>query len=110
MPKSVSAEKAARSSERKRLRNRSIKSATKTYIAKTERLISEGELEPARAAILETISALDKAAKRKVIHPNTASRQKSRLTKKLNKAKLSTTGKAEKTETSKKTRKKQSKQ
>ncbi len=32
----------------------------------------------------EAISSLDKAAKRKVIHANTAARKKSRLMKKLN--------------------------
>ena len=109
MPKSKSAEKAARSSEKKRLRNRSMKSATKTHVTKAEKLISNNELGPAQAAVLETISVLDKAAKKKVIHPNTASRRKSRLMKKFNKAKISAAGKTEATATVKKTRKKQSK-
>ncbi len=110
MPKSKSAQKAARVGERKRLRNRSIKSATKTSVTKSEKLISGTETEPAKAAVLEAISILDKAAKKKVIHLNTASRRKSRLMKKFNKAKLSATTKTEATGTKKKTRKKQSKQ
>jgi small subunit ribosomal protein S20 len=114
LPISTSAQKAARTGERKRLRNRSIKSATKTYVTKAEKLIHDDELEPAQAAVLEAISVLDKAAKNKVIHPNTASRLKSRLTKKLNKAKLTTAAsKTEATATEKaekKTRKRKSKQ
>jgi len=34
--------------------------------------------------VTEAISSLDRAAKRKVIHANTAARKKSRLMKKLN--------------------------
>ena len=105
MPKSASAQKAARASGRKRLRNRSIKSASKTYIAKAESLIQGNEFDSAQAAVTEAISVLDKAAKKKVIHPHTASRRKSRLMKKLNKAKTATKTTATKTET--KTKKKQ---
>lgn len=93
MPKSTSALKAARSSEKKQLRNRSMKSATKSYIAKAERLIQGSEQDAAKVAVVKAISALDKAAKKKIIHPNTASRRKSRLMKKLNKTKMATTTK-----------------
>ena len=86
MPRSKSVEKAARSGERKRIRNRSIKSATKTYISKAEKLIQSNDLEQAKTAVTRTITALDKAAQKRVIHPNTVSRRKSRLMKKLNKA------------------------
>lgn len=105
MPKSASAQKAARASGRKRVRNRSIKSASKTYVAKAENLIQGKELDSARAAVAEAISVLDKAAKKRVIHPNTASRRKSRLMKKLNKAKATTA----KTATAKPATKKQKK-
>lgn len=90
MPKSTSALKAVRSSEKKQLRNRSMKSATKSYIAKAERLIQGSEQDAAKVAVVKAISALDKAAKKKIIHPNTASRRKSRLMKKLNKTKMAT--------------------
>ncbi len=86
MPRSKSAEKAARSGEKKRIRNRSIKSATKTYTSRAEKLIQSNDLEQAQAAVTKTIIALDKAAQKRVIHPNTVSRRKSRLMKKLNKA------------------------
>jgi len=91
LPRSKSAEKAARASERKQLRNKSVRSATKTQMTRAEKLISSNELEPAREAVTNAISALDKAAKKGVIHPNTAARRKSRLMKKLNQVKPSST-------------------
>ena len=81
-----SAQKQARVAERKRLRNKSIRSLCKTSITKAERLIFSRELEQARPAVLEAISSLDKAAEKGVIHPNNATRRKSRLMKKLNEA------------------------
>jgi small subunit ribosomal protein S20 len=91
LPKSISAEKAARTSERKRLRNKSLKSATKTRLTRAEKLIAANQLEPAQKAVADSISGLDRDAKKGVIHPNTAARRKSRLMKKFNKAKLSGT-------------------
>lgn len=91
MPRSKSAQKSVRSGKRKQARNRSMKSATKTNITKAEKLIRENDLESAQIAVQTTISVLDKAAKKGVIHPNTVSRRKSRLMKKLNIAKRSQT-------------------
>lgn len=99
MPKSKSAQKAARAAERKRLRNRSIRSVTKTYVTQAEKLVLSNELESAQPAVVAAISALDKAAKKRVIHPNTAARRKSRLMKKLNQATLSSAGQPETTDT-----------
>jgi small subunit ribosomal protein S20 len=89
LPQSKSVEKRARVSERKRLRNKSIRSLTKTNITKAEGLIFSGELEAAQAAVITAISSLDKAAEKGVIHPNSAARSKSRLMKKLNEAQAS---------------------
>jgi small subunit ribosomal protein S20 len=97
LPKSKSAEKAARAARRKQLRNKSVKSATKTHVSRAEKLISSKEREPAQDAVATAISALDKAAKKGVIHPNTAARRKSRLMKKFNQAKLSSTAAKKKT-------------
>jgi small subunit ribosomal protein S20 len=86
VPRTRTARKADRTSKRKHARNRSIKSAVKTYITRIEKLIYDNELEKAQAVAVTTMSTLDKAAQKKILHPNTASRQKSRLTTKLNKA------------------------
>lgn len=80
------AQKQTRVAERRRLRNKSIRSRCKTNITKAERFIFSGELESAREAVLAAISSLDKAAVKGVIHPNNVARRKSRLMKKLNKA------------------------
>jgi len=72
--------------ERRRLRNKSIRSRAKTFITKAEKLIFSGELEAAQSAVIAAISSLDKAAEKGVIHPNNAARRKSRLVKKLNEA------------------------
>lgn len=86
MPRSKSAQKSARVAERKRLRNKSIRSAAKTSVTQAEKLILASELEPAQRAVVAATSALDKAAKKGIIHPNTAARRKSRLSKKLSRA------------------------
>jgi len=61
-----------------------VRSSLKTQIKVAENLIDK-EDEKARQAVNEAISALDRAAQKKVIHRNTAGRQKSRLVNKLQK-------------------------
>jgi small subunit ribosomal protein S20 len=82
---SKSAQKAARASGRRQERSKSIRSQVKTDIARAEKLIAEGNMEAAKGAVITAVSALDKAAGKKVLHSNNASRRKSRLLKKVNK-------------------------
>ncbi len=86
MPNTRSARKQVRVTQRRRLKNKSIRSLCKTNITKAERLIFSGELELAQEAAVAAISSLDRAAEKGVIHPNNAARRKSRLMKKLNEA------------------------
>jgi len=86
LPVTKLAKKQVRVVERRRLRNKSIRSQVKTKITKAERLIFSSELESAQSAVVVAISSLDKAAEKGVIHPNNAARRKSRLMKKLNEA------------------------
>jgi len=72
--------------ERRRLRNKAVRTFVKTRSAKAEELISAKETDEAAKAVVVAVSALDKAAKKGVIHPNTAARRKSRLMKKLGQA------------------------
>lgn len=69
---------------RKAERNKTVRSETKTAISKAEKLVSAKGGDEAKSAVTAAISSLDKAAKKKIIHPNTAARKKSRLMKKLN--------------------------
>ena len=83
MPSNKWLKKAARSAERKRLRDRSIRTSVKTHIAKAQKLISAGE-NSAHQETIAAISSIDKAVSKGVFHRNKGARLKSRLTKKLN--------------------------
>ena len=93
MPSRKLAQKQVRVSERKRLRNKPVRSLAKTSITRAEKLIFSGELESAQNAVVAAISSLDKAAEQGIIHPNNAARRKSRLMKKLNEALSLSSGK-----------------
>ena len=82
-------EKTARSAERKRIRNRSIRSATRTEIAKAVTELHRGEPQNAEPAVNQAVRALDKAVTKGIIHKNNAARKKSRLIAKLNAIKAS---------------------
>jgi small subunit ribosomal protein S20 len=75
----ASALKRIRSNNRKRLRNKIVRTRTRTAI----RAAREATPEEARTATLAAISALDRAAQKGVIHRNNAARRKSRLMKRL---------------------------
>jgi len=79
-----SAQKAARVAQRKAERNKPVRSSVKTYVTKARRLILENDLDAAQGAVKQATTALDKAAKKGVIHPNNAARRKSRLMKSIN--------------------------
>jgi small subunit ribosomal protein S20 len=81
-----SAAKAHRQSVKRRIRNRAIKSATKTAVKNAGAAIAGGDVESARLAVRGAITALDRAAAKGVIHPNNAARRKSRLLLKYNAA------------------------
>lgn len=80
-----SALKRIRSSERKRLRNKPIRTALKTYVKSAQVDMASGDADLSAAAVVHAISALDKAASKGIIHKNQAARRKSRLMSKLNK-------------------------
>ena len=72
-----------RSDEKKRIRNARVKSALKTLARKYELLVEKGDKEGAAKLFPSVASAMDKAAKKKIIPENRASRQKSRLARKI---------------------------
>lgn len=86
MANSRSARKRIRVNERRRLRNQSYKSATRTLVRKAERAIVAGVSEDTAVTVGEALSKLDKAAAKGVIHRNAAARKKSRLMARFNKA------------------------
>lgn len=85
MANTKSAMKATRVHAKKTARNKPVRSYAKTAVTRARTLIEENNADAA-ASVREASSALDKAAKKGVIHPNNAARRKSRLAKELNKA------------------------
>ncbi|MDA8187599.1 MAG: 30S ribosomal protein S20 [Dehalococcoidales bacterium] len=77
-----------RVAERRRARNKPVRSAVKTYISKAEQLIARSNVEGAASAVVQAIRELDMAATKGVIHKNNAARRKSRLMRKLNLLKM----------------------
>ena len=82
MAQHKSAIKRIRSSARRRKRNTEQKSAIKTLI-KNVRV--EKDKTKAETALKTAVSLLDKLAGKRVIHPNKAANQKSKLTRLVNK-------------------------
>lgn len=79
-----SAIKRAKQSENRRLRNKTVKTITRTSIKKVRLAAEEKAHETAAEQLNLTQSIIDKAAKKGVIHRNTASRKISRLAKLVN--------------------------
>jgi small subunit ribosomal protein S20 len=80
MANHVSALKRVRQTERKTEVNRLRKSRVRTQIRKMRRLLAAKDANGAQAALPETYSLIDRAAKWGIIKKNTAARYKSRLT------------------------------
>ena len=78
------AEKSARQSVRRNLRNRSVRRTTRTAMGTALTAIEGGDA-GAESTVRQAISLLDVAVRKGVMHKNTASRTKSRLTARLNK-------------------------
>jgi len=80
----ASAQKQMRQGLKHRARNRKNLSLLKTQVKKLRAAVAEGDSEAARKLLPETISTIDKAAKKGVIHDNAASRYKGRLSRRVN--------------------------
>jgi small subunit ribosomal protein S20 len=80
----VSAQKRARQSEKKRLRNAALKSLLKTSARKVLLAVEEKNIEEARRALARAVPVIQKIASKKVIHKKTAARKISLLARKLN--------------------------
>lgn len=84
MANSKQALKRVRVAERRRIRNRTYRSAARTMVRRAESVIATGDAEAASVAVGTAISTLDRSAGKGVIHRNNAARRKSRLMSKYN--------------------------
>ena len=86
MPNHKSAEKRVRQNEKRRDINKSHRTRLRTSLKKLRTALTGGDAETINTALPGTISTIDKAIQKGVIHRNAAARYKSRLTKRVNQA------------------------
>jgi small subunit ribosomal protein S20 len=76
MANSLSSKKRARQNTRRRLANRVKASAMKTAIRRVDAVLPAGDAASIAAAVTLAYKRIDKAARKRIIHPNTAARRK----------------------------------
>ena len=84
MPNIKSAKKRVLVTEKKYSQNKMIKSAVKTAIKKYNAALAAGDVAEAEKLLPETVSIIDSAASKGIIHKNNAANKKSALAKNLN--------------------------
>lgn len=83
MPNIKSAKKRVLVTEKKTRQNKAVKSALKTTIKKFLTAVNAGDKEAATALYPETVSAIDSAVSKGILHKNNANNKKAKLAKKL---------------------------
>lgn len=86
MPHTKTAKKRLRQNEKRRLRNKAVKKGIRVQVKKFTQAPKDATPEQLQTELRAAFKKLDKAAAKRVIHPNAAARRKSRLAKRLNKA------------------------
>jgi len=79
LARNLSAEKDQRQSEKRRLRNKMIKSRAKTLVRDFVQLVGDKKKDEAQKKLTELSSFLDKAVSKGIYHRNAAARKKSRM-------------------------------
>jgi small subunit ribosomal protein S20 len=88
---SISAKKRVRQNLKARARNRSRKELLKNNVKEFNAAVTTGDWKKAEEALNKTVQRMDRISTKGTIHRNTASRKRSRLTKRLNAARKATT-------------------
>ncbi|MHC5053326.1 MAG: 30S ribosomal protein S20 [Planctomycetota bacterium] len=86
MAHTKSSKKRVRQNEKRRLQNRDLKGRMRTAVKAVEKSVGSAGAEELGAAFRKASSELDKAGRKRLVHPNAAARKKSRLAKQLAKA------------------------
>jgi small subunit ribosomal protein S20 len=84
MANHFSALKRARQTEKRSVRNRANTSRLRSALRQLRESLAAGDKTSAEQVFRQTVSALDRAIQKGVIHENTASRYKSRLSARVN--------------------------
>lgn len=83
MANTLSSKKRIRQNEKHRLRNKTVRTRTRSFIKRAQLAIEEGNPENATQAVKKAISEIDRAKSKGILHRNNAARRKSRLMKRL---------------------------
>src|SRR5207302_9587593 len=84
MPHTRSAKKSLRKDQKRRLHNRLVKKDIRVQIKKVLAVAESGSVEDLKKEYKTVAKKLDKAAARRVVHPNMAARKKSQLARLIN--------------------------
>jgi small subunit ribosomal protein S20 len=79
MPHTRSAKKNLRKTEKRRLHNRAVKKTLKTHIKRVLTAADGDSLDQLREEVRQATKRLDKAAAKRIVHPNLAARKKAQL-------------------------------
>lgn len=83
MANTLSAKKRIRQNERRRVRNKAVRTRARSYIKHAQLALEEGNPEVAAAAVKKAVSEIDRAQSKGILHHRNAARRKSRLMKRL---------------------------
>ena len=84
MPNHKSAEKRDRQNIKRRAINKNNRTKVRSQIKKLRTALTSGDASVSQEMLNPTISLLDKAVNKGILHKNTAARYKSRLTNRVN--------------------------
>lgn len=88
MPNTKSAKKRLRQNVHRRANNRAVKSNLRSSIRQVREAVSAADFDTADQQFRDTVKKLDRAGAKRVIHPKTADRLKSRLSHHIKTARL----------------------
>lgn len=82
--KNLSAEKRMRQDEKRRIRNKGVKTAIRSAAKKVMLASEKKDVPAAKEALLDMIKRIDTAARKGIVKKNTAARKKSRMQRLVN--------------------------
>lgn len=84
MPHTKTAKKRLRQNEKRRVRNKATRKGIRIQVKKFTHAPKDANPDQLRTELKAAIKKLDKAAAKRVIHPNAAARKKSQLVRRMN--------------------------
>jgi len=84
MPHKKSAKKSLRKDEKRRVRNKAARKGVRVQVKQFAQAAKDVTPEQLRTDLVAAIKKLDKAAAKRVLHPNAAARKKSQLARHFN--------------------------